>query len=80
MKNAIRAWEQSNPEAFLPLVHPRGEAQVVFRFAEVVLSGELRKMALFVMTPGSTGRTAAIVGATYQTRPADPGRTGVRVR
>ena len=35
---------------FLPLSHRPGEAQVDYGFADVWLSGELTKVALFVMT------------------------------
>jgi transposase len=47
---AVRKLKQQNKEVFLPLSHPPGEAQVDFGFADVVLEGELTKVALFVMT------------------------------
>ena len=50
VKDAVRAWRQTNREVFLPLSHPPGEAQVDFGFADVWLEGELTKVALFVMT------------------------------
>jgi transposase len=50
VKDAVRAWKQHHREVFLPLSHPPGEAQVDFGFADVWLSGELTKVALFVMT------------------------------
>jgi transposase len=50
VKDAVRAWKQTNREVFLPLSHPPGEAQVDFGFADVWLEGELTKVALFVMT------------------------------
>jgi transposase len=50
VKDAVRAWKQSHKEVFLPLSHPPGEAQVDYGFAEVQLSGESVKVALFVMT------------------------------
>jgi transposase len=42
----IRARSQ---EAFVPLIHPMGEAQVDFGHADVVLDGEKVKVAIFVM-------------------------------
>jgi len=48
--------KQNSREVFLPLSHPPGEAQVDFGFADVLhsveltKSGELTKVALFVMT------------------------------
>jgi transposase len=50
VQEAVRAWKQQTREVFLPLSHPPGEAQVDFGFADVWLSGELTKVALFVMT------------------------------
>ena len=50
VKDAVRAWKQTNQEVFLPLAHPPGQAQVDFGFAEVMLRGEPVKVALFVMT------------------------------
>lgn len=50
VKDAVRSWKQQNREVFLPLLHPPGEAQVDFGFADVWLDGELTKVALFVMT------------------------------
>ena len=47
---AVRKLKQQNKEVFLPLSHPPGEAQVDFGFADVLLNGELTKVALFVMT------------------------------
>ena len=47
---AVREFKQRNKEVFLPLAHPPGQAQVDFGFADVWLSGELVKVALFVMT------------------------------
>ena len=50
VKEAVRAWRESNREVFLPLSHPPGEAQVDYGFADVVLNGETIKVVLFVMT------------------------------
>jgi len=50
VSTAVRKLKQQNKEVFLPLSHPPGEAQVDFGFADVVLNGELTKVALFVMT------------------------------
>jgi len=50
VKDAVRAWKQQQREAFLPLSHPPGEAQVDFGFADVWLDGACEKVALFVMT------------------------------
>jgi len=50
VKDAVRAWRQQTKEVFLPLSHPRGEAQVDFGFAQVDLDGIREKVALFVMT------------------------------
>ncbi len=48
--DAVQRLRQQNKEVFLPLSHPAGEAQVDFGFADVLLNGELTKVALFVMT------------------------------
>jgi transposase len=50
VKDAVRAWRQQSKEVFLPLSHPRGEAQVDFGFAQVDLDGIREKVALFVLT------------------------------
>lgn len=47
---AVRELKQKSREVFLPLSHPPGEAQVDFGFADVMLNGQLTKVALFVMT------------------------------
>ena len=47
---AVRNLKQKSREVFLPLSHPPGEAQVDFGFADVVVNGQLTKVALFVMT------------------------------
>ncbi len=48
--DAVQRLRQQNKEVFFPLSHPAGEAQVDFGFADVLLNGELTKVALFVMT------------------------------
>jgi transposase len=50
VQDAVSAWKQQKREAFLPLIHRPGEAQVDFGFADVHLNGELTQVALFVMT------------------------------
>lgn len=50
VSDAVRKLKQQNKEVFFPLSHPPGEAQVDFGFADVLLNGELTKVALFVMT------------------------------
>jgi transposase len=50
VKTAVAAWKKSHAEVFVPLVHPRGEAQVDFGEAQIVLDGQVTKVALFVMT------------------------------
>ena len=50
VSTAVRKLKQQNKEVFLPLSHPPGEAQVDYGFADVLLNGELTKVALFVMT------------------------------
>ena len=52
VKDAVRDWKQSHQEAFLPLTHRPGEAQVDFGFAQVRFRGqsEPTKVAVFVMT------------------------------
>ena len=52
MKDAVRDWKQSHREAFLPLTHRPGEAQVDFGFAQVKIRGQSEsvKVAMFVMT------------------------------
>ena len=50
VSQAVRKLKQQNKEVFFPLSHPPGEAQVDYGFADVLLNGELTKVALFVMT------------------------------
>ena len=50
VSTAVRKLRKQNKEVFFPLSHPPGEAQVDFGYADVVLNGELTKVALFVMT------------------------------
>jgi len=50
VKEAVHAWRQQHAEAFVPLAHPPGEAQVDFGHAEVTLDGVPTPVALFVMT------------------------------
>jgi transposase len=50
VKDTVRAWRQKHQEVYVPLRHPRGEAQVDFGRALVHLRGEPIKVALFVMT------------------------------
>src|SRR3954451_15625438 len=50
VKEAVHAWRQQHAEAFVPLAHPPGEAQVDFGHADVTLDGVPTKVALFVMT------------------------------
>ena len=52
VKDAVRAWKQSQKEVFLPLVHKPGEAQMDWGFAKVHLRGQAEpvQVAIFVMT------------------------------
>lgn len=50
VKQAVRQWKLSRREVFLPLSHPPGEAQVDYGEATVIVAGESKKVALFVMT------------------------------
>lgn len=50
VKEAVAAWRSTRAEAFVPLAHRPGEAQVDFGEAEVALDGLPAKVALFVMT------------------------------
>jgi transposase len=50
VKEAVHAWRQQHAEAFVPLAHRPGEAQVDFGHAEVTVDGAPTKAALFVMT------------------------------
>src|SRR5512133_891310 len=50
VKEAVRSWQQQRQEVFVPRVHRPGEAQVDFGTAEVRWDGQVRKVALFVMT------------------------------
>jgi transposase len=61
VRDAVRAYKQSQAEVFVPLLHPPGEAQVDFGRAEVVVAGESVKAALFVLTlPYSNARFACL--------------------
>jgi transposase len=50
VKEAVRAFKQKSREAYVPLSHPAGWAQVDFGYAEIDLAGERTKVAFFVMT------------------------------
>jgi transposase len=50
VKEVLREREQRGREVFMPLIHPPGEAQVDFGFADIILDGQTTKVALFVMT------------------------------
>jgi len=50
VKEAVQAWQRQHAEAFVPLSHPPGEAQVDFGHAQITLDGVPAKVALFVMT------------------------------
>ena len=50
VKVAVREIKRINREVFMPLIHRPGEAQVDFGYALVNMSGQLRRIALFVMS------------------------------
>lgn len=50
VKDAVRELQATHKEVFVPLLHPPGEAQVDFGFAQAVINGQQSKVALFVMT------------------------------
>jgi transposase len=50
VKDVVREMRAGRQEVFLPLSHPPGEAQVDFGFADVMLRGELTRIAFFVMS------------------------------
>jgi transposase len=50
VKQAVQAARQQHAEAFVPLTHRPGEAQVDFGHAEIRLDGAPTKVALFVLT------------------------------
>jgi hypothetical protein len=57
VRDAVRAYRQSQVEVFVPLLHPPGEGQVDFGRAEAVVAGVRHKAALFVLTlPHSNAR------------------------
>jgi transposase len=57
VRDAVRAYKQSQAEVFVPLLHPPGEGQADFGRAEVVVAGVRHKAALFVLTlPHSNAR------------------------
>ena len=57
VREAVREYKERHAEAFIPLLHPPGEAQVDFGHAEVVVAGVVYKAALFTMTlPHSNAR------------------------
>lgn len=50
VKVFIRERQRQGREVFMPLVHPPGEAQVDFGFADIIHNGQPTRVALFVMT------------------------------
>ncbi len=49
VKEVVSAWKSQGAEVFVPLSHPPGEAQVDYGAAEVVVAGQPRTAAVFVM-------------------------------
>ena len=49
VKEAVREIKKVSGEVFMPLIHRPGEAQVDFGYALAKVSGELKKVALFIM-------------------------------
>src|SRR5262249_5150450 len=57
VRDAVRAYKQSQAEVFVPLLHPPGQAQADFGRALVEVAGVRRNAALFVLTlPYSNAR------------------------
>lgn len=50
VRAAVRAWHARNAEVFVPLSHPPGEAQVDFGEARILLNGQEKIVAYFVMS------------------------------
>lgn len=50
VKEVVRERERQGREVFMPLIHPPGEAQVDFGFADIIHDGQTTRVALFVMT------------------------------
>jgi len=50
VREAVKEWRDRSREAFVPLSHLPGEAQVDFGHADIVLNGVQIKGAMFVMT------------------------------
>ena len=50
VREVVQEWKSTRKEAFLPLSHPPGEAQVDFGFAKVLLAGVETDVAVFVMS------------------------------
>lgn len=55
VRGVVRQWKKSQVEAFVPLIHPPGEAQADFGRAVVEVAGERTKAALFVLTLPHSG-------------------------
>jgi transposase len=50
VKEVVRGWRHRQREVFMPLAHRPGEAQVDFGVADILWEGQVRRVALFVMT------------------------------
>jgi transposase len=50
VRAAVRSWQARAAEVFVPLSHPPGEAQVDFGEARILLKGQDRAVAYFVMS------------------------------
>lgn len=55
VRAAVRGLKDEQPEVFVPLAHPPGEAQCDFGRAVVVVAGERWRAALFVLTLPHSG-------------------------
>src|SRR5262245_42208765 len=57
VRDAVRAYKRRQAEAFVPLLHPPGQAQADFGRADVIVAGTRHQAALFVLTlPYSNAR------------------------
>jgi hypothetical protein len=72
VKDAVRAWKQSQKEVFLPLTHRPGEAHVDYGFARVWIRGQAEPIQRRKTTSKHVTINSNQVGITLQHRSSNP--------
>src|SRR5262245_54790195 len=60
VRDAVRAFKQTQAEVFVPLLHPPGQAQCDYGHATVIVAGQRCRAAFFVLTLPHSGARFAV--------------------